>query len=321
VILLGLQFHVFVLSLADASGMTAPRPPAVEAFLPISSLMSLVYLLKTGDVNPVHPAGLVMFSLFLVLSCLLGRGFCSWICPVGTIAEYAHKAGRRLFGGNLTPPRWLDYILRTPKHLILGFFLCFILPMPGDGLRAFIYSPYNMMADVKMYLFFADISGTAAAVIALLLLFSVLIKNFWCRYLCPYGALLCLFSYFSPVAVRREKTGCTSCGACTRACPNRIAVEEKEVVRSMECTVCFSCVDACPTPDTIGVGTAHSRRALSPTAYGIVLAAAVFLTSQIAAAFNCWHSSIPPGAYRNLYEGIKQMQHPDYYNGENPEAP
>lgn len=306
-----LQFRSFVLSLAGP--VDAPikaRPPAVEAYLPISSLMSLTYLVKTGVANRVHPAGLVIFTLTLVLALLIRRGFCSWICPIGTAAEWAHKAGKKLFGRNLSMPRWLDVILRSLRYLLLGFFVFSILLMPAAALRQFIYGPYNRIADVKMYLLFSNITVTALIVILVLGLLSVLFKNFLCRYLCPYGALLGLFSFLSPVAVRRDADKCVECGKCGRACPNQIPVDKKKMVRSVECTACFSCVGACRTPGAIGISLPRGKMRVSVVTYGVIMVAAFFFSAQISRTFNYWRSETPGGMYKALYSRIAEIGHP-----------
>jgi len=310
-ILLGLQFRSFVLSLdGPASSPPEPRSAAVDAYLPISSLMSLIYLAKTSIANRVHPAGLLIFALTLILAVLARRGFCSWVCPIGTASEWMHKTGRALFGRNLSVPRWLDWILRSLKYVLLGFFLYAILMMPVAALRQFIYGPYNRMADIKMYLFFVKISATAAGVIAVLAILSMLIKNFACRYLCPYGALLGLFSVPSLCAVRRDTDECTNCGRCARACPNRIAVDKKKTVRSAECTACYNCVEACRVDGALRMGWPRTKLRLSPVAYGVITVAAFFFTAQAARSLGYWQSDTPDWAYMSLYSRIAEIEHP-----------
>lgn len=310
-ILLGLQFRSFVLSLAGpADNPIKPRPAAVEGYLPISSLMSLTYLAKTGIANRVHPAGLLVFALTLALALLVRRGFCSWVCPIGTGSEWAHKTGRTLFGRNLSMPKWLDVILRLPKYALLGFFVWAILRMPLAALRQFIYGPYNRVADVKMYLFFSNISATALGVIVVLALLSVLFKNFFCRYLCPYGVLLGLFSVLSPCAVRRDTDKCTECGRCGRACPNRIAVDKKKTVRSVECTACYDCVEACRVDGALRMGWPRTKARLSLAAYGVITVAAFFFTAPAGRSFDYWQSDTPDRAYRTLYSRIAEIEHP-----------
>ena len=135
-ILIGLEFRRFVLSLADPSaGPVTHRPPAAEAYLPISSLMSLTYWVKSGVVNRVHPAGMVLFSLVLVMALAMRRGFCSWVCPFALASEWAHKVGHRIMGRNVPMPKWLDIVLRLPRYALLAFFVVLILRMPTEGLR------------------------------------------------------------------------------------------------------------------------------------------------------------------------------------------
>ena len=309
-VLIGLQFHGFIRSLAEPSAAAVERPPAVDGFLPISSLMSLVYLIKTGVANRVHPAGLVIFSLTLAMSFAFRRGFCSWVCPVGTISEYAWKAGRRLFGRNFSLPRWADLPLRNLKHLLLAFFGYVIVTMSAEDLRLFIHGPYNRIADVKMYLFFAHAGTLTFVVLAVLFVLSMLFKNFWCRYLCPYGSLLGLVSRLSPTAVRRDDEHCTGCGRCARACPNRIAVHHKSAVRSLECMACYDCVNACPVPRTLRMAARTKGRPLRPLVYAAIILAAFFFAAELASTFNYWQSDTPVAAYRWFYHNVASIGHP-----------
>lgn len=316
-VLVGVQFHWFVASMSatDVANVAA-RPPAAEAFLPISSLMSLSRLLKGGGTNHFHPAGLVIFSLTMALSLVLRRGFCSWACPIGAISEYAHSLGRQLFGRNFALPLWLDVPLRGLKYLLLAIFLFVTLAMSADALAEFLDSPYNRIADVKMYYFFASPSRLTIIVLGALLALSVLVKNFWCRYLCPYGALAGLISLASPAAIRRDAGVCTSCGRCARACPNRLPVASKPRIRSAECTACYTCVSACPTRGALAMtlGTPRKHAFLSALLYGLLTCGAFLLTSQTARALTYWQSDTTPEQHRYLNAHIDEISHPTGYS-------
>ena len=91
--------------------------------------------------------------------------------------------------------------------------------MSAATISDFMHTPYGLIADVKMLNFFREMSQTAAIVLAALVVLSILVENFWCRYLCPYGALMGLVSLLSPLKIRRDPAACIDCGKCAQACP------------------------------------------------------------------------------------------------------
>src|ERR1035437_7766747 len=280
---LGIQFLLWVrFCESGGMGLNVPRPAGAEGWLPIAGLMNTKYFLLTGHVPAIHPAAMVLFIAFLVMSVLLKKAFCSWLCPVGTLSEHLWKFGERIFGRNLHLPKWVDIPLRGLKYLLLGFFVFVIGAMSTEAIHDFMSTPYGLVADVKMLNFFRDIGQTAAIIIGLLVLLSMLIQNFWCRYLCPYGALLGITSLLSPVKIRRDVEACVDCGKCARACPSSLAVDQLVQIRSVECTACMACVAACPAESALQFSLVPRkaaipaerwrRRVLSPFAVAAVLA-------------------------------------------------
>ncbi len=100
VVLIGIKFTLFVGQLEKGMTPTISRPPGIEAFLPISSLISLKYWLVGGVFNQVHPSGLIIFSMALATGLLLKRGFCSWICPFGLLTEYLNRLHTLIYRKN-----------------------------------------------------------------------------------------------------------------------------------------------------------------------------------------------------------------------------
>lgn len=253
---IGIEFYLFTRwGTTGGEAAFVERPPGAEGFLPISALMSLKYWIQTGVINGIHPSGLFILLAVLAVSILLKKAFCSWLCPVGTLSEALWMLGKKVFGRNLTIPRWLDYPLRSLKYLLLLFFGVSILQMEVPDLKTFIYSPYNKVADIKMFLFFAEISTFSLWTIIILMLLSVFVKNFWCRYLCPYGALLGAASWLSPLKVTRNADTCIDCELCTKACPSNVKVHTARRVWSDECMNCLACVEACPVKETLDIRT------------------------------------------------------------------
>jgi polyferredoxin len=302
---IGLEFHLFMRW--GMSGGTQPfveRPPGVEGFLPISALMSLKHALLTGTINTVHPSGLFIFLAIVAVSIVLKKAFCSWLCPIGTLSESLWMLGKRLFKRNLSVPRWLDYPLRSLKYLLLLFFVWSVMQMDVDALAAFIYSPYNKMADAKMYLFFAEIGGGALWTIIALVLLSVVIKNFWCRYLCPYGALLGLAGWLSPLKITRNRSRCIDCELCTKACPAGIKVHTAARVWSDECMSCMACVEACPVKETLDVRLSRRSRPVPSWAMGVLVVGTFVAVTGLAILAGHWQSGISREEYARRFQQL-----------------
>jgi polyferredoxin len=300
---IGIEFHFFVKSGMSGEAFSV-RPPGVEGFLPISALISLKFWLQTGVINEIHPSGLFILLAILGVSLALKKAFCSWLCPIGTLSESLWMLGRRLFGRNLNLSRWIDYPLRSLKYMLLSFFVWSVWNMDVASLAAFIYSPYNKMADVKLYLFFAEIGGFALWTIIGLVLLSVLIKNFWCRFLCPYGALLGLSGFLSPLKITRNKTTCIDCELCTKACPARIKVHKVERVWSDECTSCMECVEACPVKQTLDVRLSAKSKPIPTWAVGFLVVGVFVAITGMAIMTSHWQNQIPASEYQHRFQQL-----------------
>ncbi|WP_258000413.1 4Fe-4S binding protein [Bacillus sp. Marseille-P3661] len=138
-------------------------------------------------------------------SLLFRKAFCSWLCPVGTLSEFLGKLGKQISKKNLKVPKPLVYILQSIKYILLVLIIkVIIFDMPTTSTIDFLNSPYNKVADIKMMLFFLNISDLAIKVLLILTLLSLLFQNFWCRFLCPYGALIGLGSLFQITKIKRK---------------------------------------------------------------------------------------------------------------------
>ncbi|MBI5556640.1 MAG: 4Fe-4S binding protein [Deltaproteobacteria bacterium] len=310
---IGYRFYLFFVW-ATENGHYTPRPPSVEAFLPIGALLSLKQFILTHRYDPIHPAGLTIFIAVLVVSFLFRKGFCGWICPIGFASELLNTMGRhaaQLFGhgtprhGLLRTPAWLEYPLLLLKYLLLGFFCYLILwKMDLAALEQFSRSPYSLTADGRMLLFFFHPSRLTLIVILCLLGLSLVFRNFWCRYLCPYGALLGLPAMVSPLQVARDKTTCIDCKKCEDICPSSLPITAKTLLRSPECIGCLECVSHCPRKDCLTLASPFAKK-LPPLALPAGLLT-VFLTIWLAAEVTGhWHSAIPDDTLRHYYQTIK----------------
>ncbi len=310
VLWIGWDFVLWVRGL-ESGQMTAQRPPGVEGFLPIAALMSLRHLWSAAEVHPVHPAGLVILLAIVGTGLVLKKAFCSWLCPVGTIAEMLASVGLTAFARRVRLPRALDLPLRGVKYLLLLFFVhAIFVALSPSAIAAFLDAPYNRVADVKMLYFFERLSPFALKVLAFLVVLSMVVPFAWCRYLCPYGALLGALSLLSPLKVTRHAPSCIDCGLCTKACPSLLPVHRLGRVRSDECSACLSCVAACPVPRALRVETPRPwRRAVRPAAFACLVLLLFGGTIQAARVWGVWRNAITDAEYAERLREIDSYDH------------
>lgn len=310
IIWIGIRLGMFVAALEKGSTPFFNRPPGVEGFLPIGALTSLKHWLANGQIHPVHPAALVIFLAILVMSLLAKKSFCSWICPIGTLSEQAYKLGARLLGRNYKIWRPLDLLLQSLKYLILFFFIKVILiDMPAFAVAAFLNAPYWAVSDIKMMRFFTHISTTALTVIIVLTLLSAIYRNFWCRYLCPYGALLGLSSFLSLFRIKRNVEGCINCEKCSQICPANIPVHTRTKVWSPECTGCLSCVSACPQKNVLAMQPCFTEKQLPAWIFPAVAIGLFLVSIAIGMISGHWHSVLTTEDYRQLLPMLPYLTH------------
>jgi len=309
-IAIGVQFYRFVRFYENGGIGPAPsRPAGAEGYLPIAGLMNLKATLLTRQIPRLHPAGMFLIVTFLTISFVCRKTFCSWLCPVGTLSEYLWKLGRKLFRRSLLVPRKLDIGLRGLKYLLLAFFLWAVYSMSPRDIHAFLESPYGLIADVKMLNFFRFLGETGLIVIGVLMLLSVAIQNFWCRYLCPYGALMGLASLFSPLHITRNPESCIDCAKCARACPSHLPVDQLISIKSAECTSCLECVAVCPAEKTLFLA-APKKKIVPAWAVAAGIAVIFFGTVGYAKLTGRWNSNISSEVYQYLIPHADQATHP-----------
>jgi len=297
-IYIGIRFFFFLGALR-AGDTSAVKPGGVEAFLPISALMGLKRFVMSGNYDMVHPAGLTLLIVFLLISIVFKRGFCGYICPIGLISETVGSVGK-----NIKIHRFAAYPLFLLKYLLLGFFVYIILiQMSLPSIEGFLNAPYNKVSDAKMMDFFADPSRTTLIVIAVLMILGLLFRNFWCRFLCPYGALMGLISMISPFKIQRDKDACINCMKCTQVCPMDIQVHKAGTVHSPECIGCHDCVRVRANDKCLKTYKTDYRY--------ITLAVFIIFWASITAAIltGFWQSEVSSEEYRFWLERLGQLSH------------
>jgi len=180
----------FILILFFFPKLTNIDTPDFEAYCPFGGLQALgSYLLNQALSCTMTSAQIVMGVLLFVGVLLFSKLFCSFICPIGTVSEFLGKLGDKL-KVRLTIKGIPDKILRSIKYILL--FITVYYTLQSNELFCKKFDPYYALAsgfDIDVVVLYAIIT------IAIVILGSIFIRLFWCKYLCPLGAISNIFKF------------------------------------------------------------------------------------------------------------------------------
>jgi len=296
------------LLVATIQGITGRLPN--DLFFLLDPLTGISAFLASR--NWIAPA--MLGILTLVLAVIIGRAWCGWVCPLGTLLDWTPS--RRQPKNPAVSPVWsqgkyllffaiilgavmgsLALIVLDPITILFRTFAGVILP----GLNQLIGSAETWLYGFKVLEPALDgIDGALRgwllnnqpfylanlwllAVLAVVLALNALRSRFWCRYLCPLGGMLGLISKVAFIRHRVDAEKCISCRKCSSLCPTgAICPEHHFAANISECTVCLNCKEGCPVR-AISFGKAqksmysqNTQRRWLLSSLGAAVVAAVF---------------------------------------------
>jgi polyferredoxin len=208
----------------------------------------------------------------LAMAVVYRRSFCGTICPLGTLQGIFGAAGRKLFKRRFLVPPAIDRVARYLKYVVLAVFAFWTWQAAELVLRP--YDPWVAWAHLTSgELLTSYLVGFIVLVVSLA--GSLVYDRFFCKYLCPAGALLALISRVSVLRISRDAATCIDCGRCDKACMMNIPVATATVVKSAECISCNECVNACPVPGALKIVAPSGKRAPALVATAVVVAVMV----------------------------------------------
>ncbi len=182
------------------------------------------------------------------LTLLLGRFFCGWVCAMGSIGDLLTAIRNGLKIKELKMEGSADQKLKAVKYILLLFAIIFIwvlqivaIPQGLNPLDAF-----GVLVSLNNWDLLLSTFLIATILLAAVLVISFFVPRFFCRYLCPTGALLSLLSLPRMLTIKKPRENCRNCTLCTQNCPMAIPLYKTDKSRSGECIECGQCVIGCP---------------------------------------------------------------------------
>lgn len=210
------------------------------------------------------------------LTMLVGRFFCGWMCAFGSLMDFLHFLSRKILKKNIKVNKTLDGVLKSLKYIWLILLVVYVWTFnlslfnnmnPWDAF-GMIFT-FGKLPDFGLV--FSELLP-AFLILLVVLIASFFIERFFCRYLCPMGAVFAVVSKLRLASIKKPRAKCSSCRACSYRCPMQIDLSSRDSIRSADCINCFECVSVCPKKNaayTIGESD------IKPIVAGAVAAGAI----------------------------------------------
>jgi len=258
---------------------------AVDALCPFGGIESLYTYITTGMFVPRILISSLILSVGVMLTVFIfRRGFCGWICPFGTVQELLSKITKKK-----KLPKNIDRYARYLKYLVLILILVFTAIMGELVFRGF--DPFLTFFHFGKGVLWNPEPGHLVPFIitVVVLLLAVFIERFWCRYLCPLGAFMAIFTKLGITKIQRNRRTCNNCKLCDKVCPVDIEVAKIKTLDDEECLNCNKCVDVCPK-DSLLIKTAGKK--IKSLHYGLAVIV-LFIVVIVAAQVSGMWQSVP----------------------------
>ena len=236
-----LQLGFVLLTLA---GVFVVRGNA-ERWCPFGGVEAIYGYITDGNlICSLGVSNFYVLAAVVLITLLLRRAFCGYLCPIGAISEWLSAMAKRLGLRPRRVPYRLDRLLAMLKYVVLGVILWFTWRASELVFRG--YDPCYALIGRHG----EDVTVWTYVVAGAVVLASLFVLLPFCRWFCPLAAVFAPFSRVALTRVKRSPAACSECGACGRVCPMGIQVDRVSQVVASRCVACMECIGACPHQGT-----------------------------------------------------------------------
>lgn len=218
----------------------------------LTSLKTVVSAVSNGTFGlRTNLFDILILTSVLLITFFAGRFFCGWMCAFGAYGDFLSAVGQKLKIKKIKVPEIWDSILKSIKYIVLAGLVVFVWGLELVTIPSGI-SPmdaFGMLFSVTSIPNFSLLTGSFLAgtiLLAAVSAVSLFIPRFFCRYLCPTGALLSVSSPARLLHIRKSRGKCGKCSVCSYKCPMQIPLYKTDKMSSGECIQCAECVVSCP---------------------------------------------------------------------------
>lgn len=210
-----------------------------------SELRTVYEMIIKGNFNFLQALpSLVEFVAVMFLTIITGRWFCGWMCAFGAYNDLIYFISKKVFKGKFKVNEKVDSILKYVKYVVLIFIIIISWTIGSNILES--ASPWDVFGQITNISTVISNLLIGFVLLVLITIGAFFVERFFCRYLCPLGAVFSIISKIGITKINKPKADCGKCRACTMSCSMGLQLYKVDKVKGGDCINCLKCTEVCP---------------------------------------------------------------------------